>query len=81
MAASICSAFKSNLLHSNPFHIMYTFAVSLKHLNVFLSSPHRWYGGFNSGGGPPPLIGGRSGGSGSEGEKKEGNREWSTVTL
>ena len=81
LAASICSAFNSNLLHSNPFHIMYASAVSLKHLNVFLSSPHCWHGGFNSGGGLPPLIGGRSGGSGSEGKEKEGNGEWSTVTL
>ena len=63
---------------------MYASAVSLKHvmtLNVFLSSPHRWYGGFNSGGGPPPLTGGRSGGSGSGGEEKKGDGEWSTVSL
>ena len=79
--ASICSAFKSNLLHSKSFHIMYASAVSLKHLNVFLSSPHCWYGGFNSGGGRPPIFGGRSGGSGSEGEEKEGNGERSTVSL
>ena len=69
------------LLHSKSFHIMYASAVYLKHLNVFLSSPHCWYGGFNSGGGRPPLFGGRSGGSGSGGEEKEGNGEWSTVTL
>ena len=81
MTASICSAFKSNLLHSKSFHIMYASAVSLKHLNVFLSSPHCLHGGFNSGGGRPSFIGGRSGGSGSEGEEKEGNGEWSTVTL
>ena len=57
------------------------FAVFLKHLNIFLSSPHCWYGGFNSGGGPPPLTGGRSGGGGSGGEEKEGNGKWSTVSL
>ena len=60
---------------------MYASAVSLKHLNVFLSSPHCWYGGFNSGSGPPPLTGGRSGGSGSEGEEKQESGEWSTVTF
>ena len=56
---------------------MYTFSVPL----VFRPSPHCWYGGFNSGGGHPPLIGGRSGGSGSEGEEKEGDGEWSTISL
>ena len=84
---SICSLtmhpryFKSNLLHSKSFHTSYASAVSLKHLNIFLSSPHCWYGGFNCGGGRPPLIGRRSGGSCSEGEEKEENGEWSTVTL
>ena len=60
---------------------MYASAVSLEHFNVFLSSPHCWYGGFNSGDGRPSLIGGRSGGSGSEGKEKEGNGEWTTVSL
>ena len=70
--------FKNHFISCIP---MYASAVSLKHLNVFLSSPHCWYGGFNSCGGRPPLIGGRSGGSGNEGEEKEGSGEWSTVTL